>query len=77
MEKHGVSTLQIHPSAKVISPPRWHKDGLSLAYEDELGWKSIDLETIDMEADSWMARDIVHFPKKLVQGEVKMHDNNT
>jgi len=62
MNNHNVHTAQFKLPSKVIGYPRWSKDGLFLAYQDEIGWKSIDLERIDLQLDEWWVQDLVHFP---------------
>jgi hypothetical protein len=38
-----------------------------IAYEDDMGWKAIDLEKIDMTKGEWWSLDYLHYPEAYVK----------
>jgi hypothetical protein len=42
-----------------------------LAYEDEMSWKSVQLEHVSLRKDEWWAHDLVHFTDMYIKREIK------
>lgn len=70
MNRYSVSTAMVEVSNSIVGAPRWAKDELSIAYQDSVGWKSLDLERIDITSTQWNAYDPVHFPENFVKSVV-------
>lgn len=58
MLHNQVHTVRIKLPSQMKGHPRWAKDGLSIAYEDEMSWKSIDLEKLTVKPDEWWCYDL-------------------
>eukprot|EP01119_Soliformovum_irregulare_P016574 TRINITY_DN4818_c0_g1_i2.p1 TRINITY_DN4818_c0_g1~~TRINITY_DN4818_c0_g1_i2.p1 ORF type:complete len:505 (+),score=156.50 TRINITY_DN4818_c0_g1_i2:209-1723(+) len=73
MKKLKVSTVVIDPviPAFPMGTPRWKKDGLAIAYQDEISWKYFDLETLPLsEVGEISAKDFLHFKEEYLAKKI-------